>query len=302
MTLFLLISIGVVAKALWNILNARFVREVGEKVHPMYVEGGGFLFASLYVGLVWLGLWHFGHVSIPYSPIFWWSLVTTVILNIIFEALLFRAFRLAPISLIAPFSGVTPVLTVLTSWILLGQLPTALGFAGIVVIALSMYLLHVERPWNWRRIAQPFASMWTNPGVRYGFLAALPPALSIVFDRNAVAASDPFSFSAIAIFCIGLGSWLFMLLTGRGNPFRIFQTSHLKRFFQIGLFHSIAVVMLNSALLFGIVPYISAFKRADIIIQILLAALILDEKDQLKKRLLMSSGVVVGVILIALSH
>ncbi len=302
MILLSLIFFGVIAKALWSILNARFVREVGDDVHPLYVQGGSFLFASVYIGFVWFGAWHMGAVSVPHSTVFWSSLAVTAILNIFFEALLFRSYRLAPIGLIAPFSAVSPILTVVTAWVLLGELPSALGFAGILLIAVSIYLLHVERPWSWAHIAQPFVSMWGNRGVRYGFLAALPPALSIVFDRKAVDAADPISFSFIAIFCIGLGSWLCLLFFRRGNPFRMMEKWHLKRFLQIGFFHSISNVLLTSALLFGIVPYISAFRRIDIVLQILFAALILGEKDHLKKRLLVSGGVVAGVILIALSR
>ncbi len=299
---FLLTCIGAIFFALKVIYNVRDVRAQKEKnLSPALALGGSFMAASIYLALLWVILFIFGVVHFPQSRIFWMSLGVTVVINVIFEMWRFTSYKTADLSLTAPFAGIAPVLTIVTSWIFLGELPTIFGGIGIGFIALCLYLLYLKPPFTWKNFTQPIRSIWEHPGVRLGFLSALPPALSIVFDKKAVLASDPISFSVLAFFFIGVSALLFGSVREKGKEFfSQLNQMHIQRFFKIGFFHFVSIAAFNSALLFDVLPHVSALRRLSIVFEVVFAYFLLDQKQDMKKRLLASFGVVLGITCIVL--
>lgn len=302
--LFLLVGIGAGAAALWTTLNARYVKDGNHGAgnwSSSYVLGGSMLAASLYMLALWLVLWQLGFVAVPTGGLFWTSLAITVIINIGFEIIRFKAYGLVDVAMIAPFAGLSPILTILTSWLIIGETPTIGGGLGIFLIAFSIYFLYIKDGLKWANIAAPFRAIWSNRGVRYGFLASIPPALSIVFDKKAVLASDPISFAMFALFFIGLGAWLFdFWAQGRINFVRQFTGERLGRFFRISLLLFMSNISFTYMFLFANVPNVSALRRSVIVFEIILAYFLLKQKANIRKRIIAGLGVVAGCVLIAI--
>jgi uncharacterized membrane protein len=150
-------------------------------------------------------------------------------------------------------------------------------------------------------LGAPLKAIWTNRGTRYAFLASIPPALSIIFDKKAVAAADPISFSLIAYAGIGLTAWCIdIFIQGHRQFFSQLTSKMVARFFKISFFHFIAIVAFNSALLLDVTPHISALRRVVIVFEVVFGYFFLHQKDHIRRRLIASIGVVVGVLLIAL--
>jgi drug/metabolite transporter (DMT)-like permease len=303
MLLFSLIIIGSISLGLWSTFSVRLIEDgkrEGLKHSSTFVLGGSFLAASFYLFVFWLVLWNLGFSHFSTDINFWFPLVITVILNVLFEIARFRAYSLSPLGKVAPFQALSPALSVFFAWLILGELPTLGGGLGIFLVVISIYLLNFSAKFNWKNIFSPFRSIWTDLGVRLAFLASLPPALSIVFDKKAVIASDPIFFSLVAFFLIGLSSWLVdYLIQGRKEFKAEFRLRTLKGFFRTGFLHFVAVSCFNVSLLLAIVPYVSALRRLTIIFEIIFGYLILKQKDDIKKRLLVGLGVVIGAIIIA---
>lgn len=297
--------VGSLSASLWSVLNVKYALLGKEQSSggwgPTFLLGGSFLSNSLYSGVFWLILWKLGFSHWPTSHVFWLSLATTVIINIGFEILRFRAYTLAPLSLITPFAAVSPVLTILTSWLILKELPHPVALLGIMLIAVSIYLLHLKERFSLKAVFRPFQNIWQNHGVRLAFLASLPPAISIVFDKKAVIASDPFSFAFLAVFFIGLGALLVELtVNGREKFIEQIHNFPWQKILLISFFAFLANVTLNTLFLFTVTANVSALRRVVIIFDVILAYFILRQREDIKKRLLASVGVVIGVILIAL--
>lgn len=301
----ILILVGSLSASLWSVLNVKYALLGKEQSNggwgSTFLLGGSFLSNSLYSGIFWLAMWKMGFSHWPTSYVFWLSLMATVLINIGFEILRFRAYTLAPLSLIAPFAAVSPVLTILTSLLILRELPHPVALLGIMLIAVSIYLLHLKEKFSWQTIFKPFQNIWQNQGVRLAFLSSLPPALSIVFDKKAVIAGDPFSFVFLAVFFIGLGALLVELAINGRKKFRE-QIINFpwRKILLISFFAFLANVTLNALFLFTATANVSAVRRVVIIFDVILGYFILSQREDIKKRLLASVGVVIGVILIAI--
>src|SRR3989344_69585 len=77
---------------------------------------------------------------------FWWPLlIIWFVLYPIQTYFMYRAVREADISTISPIMCLLPVFNVGTSFLLLGEVPTALGFAGIFLIVVGTYLVLWEK-------------------------------------------------------------------------------------------------------------------------------------------------------------
>lgn len=295
--------IGAIFLALKITYNARDVRlgtSNSDLLSPNVALGGSFVAASLYVWVLLIILLGFGVVEFPHSSVFWVSLSITVLINIFVEVWRFRSYQNADLSLVAPFAGLAPMLTIITSWLILGELPTLLGAAGIGIIAFSLYLLYLKGPFTIKNFVTPFRTVWKNTGTRFGFLSSIPPALSIVFDKKAVAAADPVSFSAVAFLAIGLSALALDFCQEKEKRFVSQVTiKHVKGFFKVGFLHFFSIITFNSALLFDVVPHVSALRRISIVFEVIFAYLILDQKNDIKRRLMASLGVVAGIIFIA---
>lgn len=301
---FFLIIIGSISAAFWTTLNAKYVRDGNHGAagwSSTFVLGGSMLTASLYMLILWFILWYWGYVEFPTNFLFWSALAVTASINIAFQIVRFKAYGMADLALLSPFAGISPILTILTSWLIIQELPTLGAGAGIFLIAISIYFLHLKEKLEWKNILKPFKAVWSNRGVRYGFLASIPPAVSIVFDKKAVLAADPISFALFILFFVGLGAWLFdFCLQGRVNFFRQVNLQHLKRFLPINFFLFVNLVAFSSMFLFDIVPNVSALRRLVIVFEVILGYFILKQRTDMKKRVIASVGVVGGCVLIAI--
>ena len=74
------------------------------------------------------------------------------------------------------------------AWVTVGERPSALGIAGVLLSAAGVYFLNVSRarisPW------QPLLVLFTDRGQRWTLVAALFYAPSVITIKQAILASD----------------------------------------------------------------------------------------------------------------
>ena len=305
MLLFLTL-VGSVSLALWDTFNARYAI-LGTKNAcgwgTTFLLGGSYLVVSLFLGVVWLVLLALKLAHWPTNPLFWFSLLTTVAINIFFETLRFKAYTLAPLSLTSPFAAVSPIITIVTAKVFFGEFPTFGATLGIILIVCSIYFVNIQEKISWRTALKPFKNIWQNDGVRLAFLSSIPPAVSIIFDKQAVAAADPFSFSFLAQLLIGIGALVLVFLNGGSKKF-VSQVQEFpwQKIFVTSSLLCIAVVAFNITFLFTAVANISALRRVVVLFEIVFGYIILRQRDQIKRRLLAGAGIVAGAMLISIFH
>jgi drug/metabolite transporter (DMT)-like permease len=187
-----------------------------QKVSPYTLAGVSFLSASL--GLLCISvLWGIP----PLGSGFFQAVAVTVSINIVATILFYRALSSTDLSLCVPMLAFTPVFLIITSFLILGELPTIAGAAGILMVAAGAYLLNLE--YNNRRpvsLSSPFSRLFSDRGVQSMLLVSFLYSISVNFDKQVVENSNPVFGSVIVFFL--LGSVFLIIAIGTGGRSGLF--------------------------------------------------------------------------------
>ena len=272
------------------------------------------------VGFSLGGLLLFSYSALRSFPVlgqdFFLAVIITSILNIIAQSLIFMALSSSDLSLSVPMLSFTPAFLIVTSYLLLHELPSIFGIAGICIIVCGSYVLNISEQHN--HFADPIRSMIRNRGSWYMLIVALIFSVSINFDKIVLINSDPIFGMALTLSLIG---WYFLLISAYSvfsrreallcqppdNPALVTGTiacpsrvlSVIVPALLIGLFVAIEAASINTAYTLQIVPYVIAIKRLSIIIMVLYGTIIFSE-NEIKKRLTGAALMVAGAVIILL--
>ncbi|NJN48914.1 MAG: EamA family transporter [Alkalinema sp. RL_2_19] len=223
--------------------------------------------------LLWQGIPSLG-------PQFGTALAIGGSLNVAAFLLYVKAIKQADLSLILPLVTLTPVFLLVTSPLILGEIPTLADIVGVGLIAIGAYILSLStqtpnppiiasisqpRPWlrplHWLR---PLRTMFQNRGCQKMLLVAFLWSFTSTFDKVGVLNSSPL-FWAVALFsyiAMGLTPWLICrTLRGRSGPPIQLLSQHWSLLASAGLFGGIAVAFQMFALTLAPVAQVIAIKR-----------------------------------------
>ena len=305
----LLALTGAVANAAYYIIIKKYIGILS----PQVLTGAGFSLGGL------LLLAFCAYRGIPFTgPDFYYAIIITTVLNIISLRLIFSALGSTDLSLSVPMLSFTPVFLIGTSYILLHELPSLLGVAGICIIVAGSYVLNISE--QHEHLADPVRSMIRNRGSWYMLIVAFLFAVSINFDKIVLINSDPVFGIALTVLLIGLSFLLAVAFrifvcrrdmlpgnpSGSSVPADVTNGENHSRSLPgtavyavpvllIGSFVAVEAASINTAFTLQIVPYVIAIKRMSIIITVLYGTIIFSETEVMKRlagALLMVSGAV----------
>src|SRR3989344_1901826 len=258
----------------------------------LYVLGGmQFIIAGILLGIV---------VVItgipPVESGFVVAVCGTVILNIFAVWLHFRAIKLGDISIVSPLLSLTPVFAIGTSFIMLGEMPTALGICGIFLVVLGSYVL------QWHSQGESpikiLRRMRQNKATLYIIAVAALFSISANFDRAAATAATPLFGSMVIDLTLGAALIALSPLEKRESIKRSLSFSTVPWLAALGLLFAIGTWAQNTALTLEIVPYVNAATRSSAIVSVLYGAYILRE-GHVKWRFLGAIIMLIGISLFA---
>jgi drug/metabolite transporter (DMT)-like permease len=303
----LLSGIGACTNAAYFIVNKKFL----ETIDPNFLAASEFLCASFFLmGISWI------HGIPVIGPWFLGAILVSTLLNILATILTFRALASSDISLAVPMLSFTPLFLVGTAAIFLGEIPSAIGIAGIITIVAGSYILNMAQ--GHTRITDPFRNMFTHPGVMAMLTVAFLYAVSINFDKLVVQNSDAIFGSGFEFLLLGSSFGVLAVLgyymrhPGFLHPGNVTGTSGKptppsalhppwKYLAVAGIFTGVLITIeaftINTAYLIQIVPYVIALKRMSIILIVLYGTLIFREKE-IVRRLAGAGLMVLGALLI----
>jgi drug/metabolite transporter (DMT)-like permease len=303
----LLALLGAIANASYFIIIKRYITTLNPKI----LTGVGFTFGGFLLFVV---------SAIRGFPVigqdFYSAFAVTAVLNIISLSLIFKALFTSDLSLSIPMLSFTPVILIGTSYLLLNEVPTLPGVAGICIIVTGSYMLNSSS--DDKHLLDPVKSMLRNRGSWYMLIVALLFAVSINFDKNAMLNSDPFFGMALTVLTIGVA---FMLISasslfpvrslsgqkhpenGYPGPIKEGALSTCIKYqglpLLIGILVAIEAASINVAYTMQIVPYVIAIKRLSIIFVVLYGTLVFSE-NEIGKRLAGAALMVAGAVVIVL--
>lgn len=105
------------------------------------------------------------------------------------------AIHRSDVSLVGPVMTLTPGFVVIIEWLVIGDLPGALGLLGLALLTAGAYVLSVEREQT--SLLSPLRRLVLAPGNLYTLIAAFCFAAATTLGRVGVQMSDPLSFAVI---------------------------------------------------------------------------------------------------------
>lgn len=288
-----LVLLGCILQAAYIIINKRLVdnKAPADCVGVANYLGGGVI---LMIGALWLN-----PPEIESWSSLFWPLAATCALNVIIGYGQIRALKYADASLVAPIAATQPMVVLIPAYLVLGEVPNALGYWGLFLMAVGMYVFfateveNVSIPdWYKRRFGEskkaimgaqliaPLQAFTYNKGVRIAFLVAFSGAVSINFDKLAAQRSSPMFAVAVILLFIGIVG---LIKTTKKNEWANVKKEHLKQLMINPLVYVCIMICYWFAFNYAFAAYVGALKRLNAIIVMAFAFFILKETKVLKR-------------------
>jgi len=232
----------------------------------------------------------------PIDKIFWIYSSVKVILFIVAMLLYATSLKKTDMSLALPMLALTPLVTSFVSLFLSSEFPTLLGGVGIIVIILGTYLLNLKKGMG---ILTPFKNIFINKGVFYMFLVAMIYGVSTSVDKAAVVSSSPIFYSAYVAIVASITLTPAVIYKHRDELKETFTIKNMKVLLPLGLVTGIIIISQMTALNIILAAYVIAIKRTSIVISVVLAYFLFNEK--IKDRLGPIIVMLVGLLMIIFS-
>lgn len=226
---------------------------------------------------------------------FWPALVVGAGLNILAALLYMEAIRASDLSLSVPLVTFTPLFLLVTSPLLLREIPDLSGIFGVLLIVSGAYLLNIAKLHDGP--AAPLHALFKERGARLMLLVALIWSLTANIDKIGLQNSSPLLWATAINAAIALGMLPLVLLRLR-RP-QVSRQWPWRWLLLVGLCGGLTTLCQMLAISLTQVPYVIAVKRLSILFTTLYGLLLLREKG-LRERLTGTLVMLAGVIVLAL--
>src|SRR5581483_7406893 len=231
------------------------------------------------------------------KPGFWGWCLAFGVCQTLSTLALSKALKLSAISLVTALWKISLLILLGLAWVTIGEHPSPLGIAGVLLSAAGVYLLNIQRarvsPWA------PLAVLFTDRGQRYTLLAAVFYAPSVITIKQAILASN----AAMGTFGGYLvASVLMSVLAARtsASHFRAVPR-HWKEFVALGLFAALTTILQGKAYTLTLSSYVEAVKQVEILFAMGIGVAVFGEAQRVRESALGAVVMLVGMVLLALA-
>ncbi len=234
-------------------------------------------------------------IEIPQlDAVFWWAILGCIILDLFTTILYMKAIKIAPLSLTIPYMGLTPIFSLLISYLILGETVSWLGLVGIGLISFGAYILQIDRAkfglW------EPILAIFKNKGSLFMLIVSFSYAITANLGKVAIIHSSPLFMCVIYFSGLALAFTPLVPLLGKTSVPHMFRRSSGK--FKIGLAMAIMAVAHFSAISMINVAYMISIKRLSLLFAILYGWLVFKEEN-IRERLMGGAIIIAGAAFIA---
>jgi drug/metabolite transporter (DMT)-like permease len=207
-----------------------------------------------------------------------------------------KALKLSQISLVTALWKVS-LLILLGMGVTIGEYPSALGVAGVLLSASGVYLLNVRSA----RISPlaPLRVLFTDRGQRYTLVAALLYAPSVITIKQAILASN----TAVGTFGTYLAASLVVTPLALTTSARHFKAvpRYWKEFIALGLFAALTTLSQGKAYTLTLSSYVEAVKQIEILFAMGIGVVAFGEGKKVRESALGAVVMLLGMVLLALA-
>ncbi len=253
-------------------------------------------------------VWLFSVVgAVAWAPLVLWSVIAnlpslgreelvflggTILLHGAYFVALQTGYRHGDLSVVYPLArGAGPMLTVVAAVVVFGERPPPLALAGAATIGACVFLIAG---------GADAARAAGGRAVAYGLLTGLLIASYTLWDAHAVSALaiPPLLYAWVEM----AGMSILLLPAALGNRAQVATLWRTRKpeAFAVGIGSQLAYLLVLTAMVFTPVTAVAPVRELSILIAAVIGARLLHE-GHARRRLLAASGMVVGVIAIAIS-
>ena len=277
--------------ALFQVLRNMVMKRLGHALDETINVWGRFTFILPFAAL---GVWSEGMPDL--KPGVWIYCLLFALSQMTGTQFLAMALKVAEISLVTALWKLSVILLVVWGFLALGERPSMLGVAGVVVSVVGVYLINVSRA----RVSlwAPLVSLVRDPGQRYTLGAALFYAPSVVLIKKLALLSSP-SFAVFAgyLFCS-------VLIT----PFALWRSArHFRQigpywlsFLGLGAFAAISTLLGTRAYTLTVSSYVEAVKQVELLIALVIGTLVFGEGAKIRAIWLGCVVMLAGMVMLVL--
>ena len=231
---------------------------------------------------------------------FWASIGIAALLAVSGNVLLVHALRSGDLSVLGPINAYKSVVGLVLGIFLIGEVPTLVGVAGIILIVGGSYVVVDRNAAEPRRNA--FRQFFREPGIRFRFAALGLSATEAVYLKKALLLSSPlttFVLWSILGLPIAAGAVALLRREKAGDELRLLR---LNMRTYLWLAFTTGLMQLTTLVTFGKlqVGYSLALFQLSTLLSVLLGHRYFQER-QVRKRLVGSLIMVTGAVLIVVS-
>jgi drug/metabolite transporter (DMT)-like permease len=280
-----------VAAALFQVLRNTAMKRLGHALDEYINVWGRFTFLLPFalIGCI-AGGW-----PALQPGFFWWCLAFGVSQTISTLALS-KALKLSAISLVTALWKVSLLILLGAAYVTIGEAPSGLGVAGVLLSAAGVYLLNVSRarisPWA------PLVTLVTDRGQRWTLVAAVFYAPSVITIKQAILASN----TAAGTLGTYLAASLVMTPIALSTSARHFAAvgRHWKEFVALGLFAALTTMSQGYAYTLTLSSYVEAVKQIEILFAMAIGIMAFGEAQQVRESAAGAVVMLAGMVVLAL--
>lgn len=231
----------------------------------------------------------------PLDSTFWIAVVCALPLELAAMILYTRALKVSPISKTVPFLALTPLIIIVTSYIILGEKVSSAGALGILLMAVGSYTLNIHKMRD--DLLAPIRAIVREKGCVMMIAVASIFSITATLGKMAIDHSSPIFF----------GSFYFILLTIVYTPIAYKMNNGdiaIKRkdiipLASIGLTFSLMIMFHMTAMSMTKVAYMISVKRTSLLFSIIYGHFLFKEEKIPEKAaggLIMLTGFILIVL------
>lgn len=228
---------------------------------------------------------------------FYFFVIASGVLDSIAFVLAFMAIKKTDVSLIAPMSAFSPVITTIIAIFVLNEVPTPFKFLGIISVVIGSYLLNISEAKH--GIFSPFKKLFGNSGVLLFLTSTLIWSVTPILQKSAILETSPItplfaSFGGLMTAFLVL--FPFAIRVVMKNMKTVKEKIHWFLIYGVGT--AFSQYGAYTAFSLANVGYVSSIMRLEIVVIIILGGRLLKEKIT-RQRLVGAGVMILGALILA---
>jgi uncharacterized membrane protein len=268
-------------------LQGAYGKVLARRIPPILLAWGMFAFSTPVLAILLLAD---GIPTVDWHD-FSWAVGFSVLANWLAWSLFFRALQVSALAHTMPFTAFTPVFLIPFAYVLLQELPSAYGLAGILFIIAGAYGIHMSSG----HLLEPFRMLFRNRGTRWMLLTAMIWSVSATVDKVGVLASSQLFYALFLNLFLSL-VYLPYLFRHQSQSQPVLR-DNWRSLTLFGLVMGLLILVQFTALKYLLVSYVIAFKRTGVLVSVVFGAAVLGERNVVWN-LVCTGLMVVGVFLL----